>query len=80
MKKLFISSCLITIMTLAPLSLTYASEDTTGSSAAPAVDKSMTQDTEKIKDSKESMNHDDMKMNHDDMKGKSKDDMKDMPM
>lgn len=74
MKSLLISGCIITIIALAPFSVTYATGSTVESASyhdkMPQKEK-MTKDHKKMK-----TDHNKMK----NMKGKSQNDMKDMPM
>lgn len=78
MKNLLITSCIITIMAVAPISATYAAGDAAGTTAATPTDN------DKIQQNEKTMSNDGkMKSNHEKMKGKSNGkmkDMKDMPM
>lgn len=75
MKNILITSCIITVMALAPLSVTYAADDAAGKAAA------VTTDNDKMQQNEKTMKNDDkMKAEHDKMKDKSNGDMKDMPM
>lgn len=76
MKKILITSCIITIMALAPLSSAFAADDATGTTAAAATDNDKMQKNENtMKDDEK------MKATHDKIKGNGDmKDMKDMPM